>query len=285
MAEVKTRERDGIMLLDAAGDLTAPDEISQQVRLCLNAGQNHMVLNLQNVRYVNSTGLGDIVIAFSSVRREGGALKLLDVPRSFLELLVITRLSELFDIFTHEDDAVSSFGAKRIPRFPSMLAANPSQPIANNSAKPLRVFLCHSSKDKPKVRQLRQHLLRAGVQPWLDEVDILPGQLWEREIPAAVRTSDVILVCLSPIAVSLNGYLQREIRIALDAAEEQSEESMFLIPAKLQECEVPERLRRWQWVSLFDPDGDERLLTSLQARALALSRKPVAPIRFGSEPS
>jgi hypothetical protein len=106
-------------------------------------------------------------------------------------------------------------------------------------------------------------------------MDLLPGQVWEREIPAKVQRSDAALVCLSATSIGKAGYLQREIKYALDAAEEQSNDSIFLIPGRLEPCDVPERLRRWQRVDLFGSDGYDRLVTALQARALALGRTPV----------
>jgi hypothetical protein len=125
------------------------------------------------------------------------------------------------------------------------------------------------------VRTLYHRLKSTGADLWLDEVNLLPGQLWEKEIPEAVHRSDAVLVCLSRASITRNGYVQREIKYALDAAEQQADESIFLIPARLEECEVPERLRKWQWVDLFTDDGFDRLVTALQARALALQRKPV----------
>ena len=110
-----------------------------------------------------------------------------------------------------------------------------------------RVFLCHSSGDKDQVRDLYQRLKDDGFHPWLDEEDLLPGQDWSQEIPKAVRSSAVVLVCLSRSSVSKTGYVQREIKYALDVAEEQPEGSIFLIPVMLTDCDVPERLRRWQW--------------------------------------
>ena len=59
---------------------------------------------------------------------------------------------------------------------------------------PLQVFLCHASQDKPAVRELYHKLRQAGLNPWLDEVELLPGQRWQREIPPAVRASDVVIV-------------------------------------------------------------------------------------------
>ena len=97
----------------------------------------------------------------------------------------------------------------------------------------LRVFLCHASDDKEEIRKLYQRLKTDGVQPWLDEEDLLPGQDWQAEIPKAVRRSDVVLVCLSPKATERDGYIQNEIRSALNIAE-QSTDQIRLIPVKLE---------------------------------------------------
>jgi len=143
----------------------------------------------------------------------------------------------------------------------------------------MRIFLCHSSADKPVVRELYQRLRADGFTPWLDEEDLLPGQDWQREIPHVVRQADVVIVCLSKGSINKAGYVQKEIRFALDAADEQPENAIFLIPLKLEECEVPERLSRWQWVNLFSPNGYERLMRALQVRItdLGLGSSPTPP--------
>lgn len=132
--------------------------------------------------------------------------------------------------------------------------------------RPLRVFLCHSKDDKIEIRNLYQQLYSNGIEPWLDEEDLLPGQDWEREIRKAVRTLDTVIVCLSRKAINKRGFIQKEIKYALDVADEQPEDTIFIIPLKLEECEVPDRLRRWQWVNLFEEHGYERLIRALQKR-------------------
>src|SRR4026208_1807428 len=99
-----------------------------------------------------------------------------------------------------------------------------------NENRPLRVFLCHSSGDKPAVRKLHRYLKQRGVQPWLDEVDLLPGQDWRVEIPNALNSSDVIIVCLSKSSVDKEGYVQKEISFALDKALEKPQGTIFIIP-------------------------------------------------------
>lgn len=136
---------------------------------------------------------------------------------------------------------------------------------------PIRVFLCHTSADKPKIRELYRYLRKRGIKPWFDEEDLIGGQDWQSEIPNALSNSDVILVCLSKNAVTKEGYVQKEITFALDKALEKSEGAIFIIPVRLEECIVPQRLNRYQWVDLYREDGHKRLMTSLNTRALQLA--------------
>jgi hypothetical protein len=133
----------------------------------------------------------------------------------------------------------------------------------SSSVSPLKVFLCHASDDKPLVRELYGRLAEGGIEPWLDEVDILPGQDWDLEIKQAVRRADAVVVLLSRASTTKRGYLQKEIKIAFDTAAEQPEGSIFLIPARLEDCAVPESLQKWQYVDLFRENGFDRLLRSL----------------------
>jgi formylglycine-generating enzyme required for sulfatase activity len=139
-----------------------------------------------------------------------------------------------------------------------------------SSARKLKVFLCHSSSDKPAVRTLYQQLCADGVEPWLDEEELIPGQDWQREIPKAVRASDAIVVCLSRGSINKEGYVQKEIKDALDAADEKPEGTIFIIPLKLEECAIPDRLQRWQAGRLFEERGYEKLVRALQVRAREL---------------
>jgi uncharacterized protein (TIGR00288 family) len=188
-------------------------------------------------------------------------------------------LTEQADIFISLEDCLSgagissSFLEMREPtnRRGSIQRSEPKDhPL---SALPiLRVFLCHSRHDRARVRDLYVSLRQQpGIQPWLDREDLLPGQDWELEITKAVRASHSVICCLSKRAIDSAGYVHKEIRFALDIADQQPEGTVFLIPLKFEECEVPERLRRFHWVDLFEPTGYEFLLRALRARAESLS--------------
>jgi len=106
-----------------------------------------------------------------------------------------------------------------------------------------------------------------GIKPWLDEADLLPGQTWQLEIPKAVRASDVVIVCLSSSSSSKAGYVQKEIKYALDVADEQPEGTIFVIPLRLEDCVVPDRLSHLQWVNYYEQGGHERLIRALRSRS------------------
>jgi len=132
---------------------------------------------------------------------------------------------------------------------------------ANNRA--LKVFLCHANEDKSKVRKLHRFLVSNGIDAWLDEESLRPGQEWRVEIPKVVREADVVMICLSSISARKEGFVQAEINIALDKAKEKPEGKIYIIPAKLEECAIPDKLSRWQWVNLFEKDGYNKLLDTL----------------------
>jgi hypothetical protein len=116
----------------------------------------------------------------------------------------------------------------------------------------LRVFLCHSSQDKPIVRELYQRLLAEGwIDPWLDKEKLLPGQDWDIEIEKAVEAADAVIVCLSNNSVTKEGYIQKEVKKILDKAEEKPDETIFIIPLRLDDCQIPRRFRKWQYENYF----------------------------------
>jgi hypothetical protein len=127
-----------------------------------------------------------------------------------------------------------------------------------------QIFLSYAREDEGKVEKLYQELSDAGFKPWMDTKDILPGERWQSSIRKAVRRSDFFLACLSANSVSKRGWIQREIRDALDIWQEKLEADIYLIPVRLEDCEVPESLCDFQWVDLFEEDGWTRLVKAIQ---------------------
>lgn len=135
------------------------------------------------------------------------------------------------------------------------------------SERSLRVFLCYAPQDKPVVQSLYSQLQDDGVDVWLDVEKVLPGQIWQDEIPTAIRVSQVVIVCLSKNALNRGGSVKKEIGLVMDIANERPDDSILVIPALLDECKIPERLARYEEVNLFETDGYKRLLDSLRKKA------------------
>jgi anti-sigma B factor antagonist len=110
--DIQQREREGIILLDLNGRITVGKEATafrEAIAGLSAAGTRNVVLNLGDVDYIDSTGLGALVIAATTLRKNGGNVKLLNLNRRNIELLVMTKLATVFEIFADEQDAVNSY--------------------------------------------------------------------------------------------------------------------------------------------------------------------------------
>ncbi len=110
--DIQQREREGIAILDLNGRITVGPEASalrEKITALNSAATRNVVLNLAKVDYIDSTGLGALVMCATSLRKNGGNMKLLNLNRRNIELLVMTKLATIFEIFTDEQDAVNSY--------------------------------------------------------------------------------------------------------------------------------------------------------------------------------
>ncbi len=138
----------------------------------------------------------------------------------------------------------------------------------------LKVFLSYASQDESAVREVYNALKRQGwIDPWLDKAKILPGQDWRFVIERAVEEADVVIICLSRQLVNKEGFIQREIRYAYEVAREKPEETIFLIPLRLDECELPRGLRALQRVDYFGPGKENAFSNLLDALRLRYEQK------------
>jgi anti-sigma B factor antagonist len=114
--DIEQREREGIVILDVKGRLVVGEAVAslrEKIRELGESGRTNIILNLADVDYIDSTGLGGLVISYTSLKKAGGALKLLSLSRRNIELLVLTKLTTVFEIFDDEQDAVNSFFPNR----------------------------------------------------------------------------------------------------------------------------------------------------------------------------
>jgi len=146
-----------------------------------------------------------------------------------------------------------------------------------------QIFLCYAHQDEAKVKALYQILKDAGFKPWMDTFDLIGGEKWQSVIQQTIPNSDFFIACLSKNSISKRGFLQRELSIALEALRERLENDIYIIPVRLEECDVPESLSLFQWVDYFREDGWERLVKSIHKGMDRLGI--IKPVRLRSQPT
>src|SRR3954467_14233547 len=112
--QIQERAVGDVMVLDLKGKVTlgeGDELLKDKVNSLLNQGQKKIVLNLAEVPYIDSAGLGEIVRTYTTVSRQSGSLKLLNLTKRITDLLAITKLLTVFETFDSENDAVQSFSS------------------------------------------------------------------------------------------------------------------------------------------------------------------------------
>ncbi len=104
------------------------------------------------------------------------------------------------------------------------------------------IFVSYAREDRAAALTIHQLLIENGLPAWIDVHELLPGQEWEFEIDSAIRASNVFIACMSTKSVSKRGFVQSELRKALKVLETIPEGQIYLIPVRLDDCDVPQKL-------------------------------------------
>lgn len=127
------------------------------------------------------------------------------------------------------------------------------------------VFLNYAREDAESVTDIYRRLREAGLRPWMDTQDIVGGEDWERSIRRALRRADFFVACLSRRSSTKRGFLQKELKEALEIWKEKLPDDIYLIPARLEDCDLPSALGGFHRVDLFEEDGFARLFKAIDA--------------------
>ncbi|QYO66518.1 STAS domain-containing protein [Leptolyngbya sp. 7M] len=109
---ISERQAGDVSILDLEGKVTIGEgsvALRNAIRRMLGEGKNKILLNLAGVGYIDSSGIGELVSSFTAVNKEGGSLKLLKLTQKIQDLLAITKLLTVFDVYDSEEDALASF--------------------------------------------------------------------------------------------------------------------------------------------------------------------------------
>lgn len=135
------------------------------------------------------------------------------------------------------------------------------------------IFLCHASEDKLAVLEVYNRLKAEGLSPWIDKIDLLPGQRWDEEIPRIIKTSAFVLIFFSEKSASKRGYVQKEFELALQTLQEIPERQIYIIPVRLNNCQIPQRFSHLHYCDLFEKGGTDRVIETIKTQFRVLSHK------------
>jgi anti-sigma B factor antagonist len=110
--EIKERQAGDVTVLDMDGKVTIGEgsvALRSAIRRLLEEGKKKILLNLAGVGYIDSSGIGELVSSFTAINKENGQLKLLNLTQKLQDLLAITKLLTVFDVYENEQEALSSF--------------------------------------------------------------------------------------------------------------------------------------------------------------------------------
>jgi len=139
------------------------------------------------------------------------------------------------------------------------------------------IFISYAKEDSAQARRLFDDLRRHGFEVWFDEESLLPGQKWRPSIQDAIQKSRFFIALLSTHSVSKKGYVQKELKTAIEVLDEFPENQIFLIPIRLDDCDVlDQRLRDIHYVDLFPnyENGFVKVLQALGGGAPIVSARP-----------
>ncbi len=119
------------------------------------------------------------------------------------------------------------------------------------------IFISYAREDLELAREIYFELRRAGLKPWLDKEDMLPGETWRSRIDQIIRSSRYFVALLSSNSLTKKGYVQKELKVALSVLDELPAAEIFIIPVRIDECEPrDERISSLNWIDLCDPRED-----------------------------
>jgi hypothetical protein len=132
-----------------------------------------------------------------------------------------------------------------------------------------KVFIAYAEEDLEAAERLYIGLESEGFRPWLDRRKLRPGRNWPGAIERAIEISDYVIACFSANSVRKRGHFQSELRFALQCAAKMPVDDIYLIPVRLDDCTVPESIRRQlQYVDMFPnwEEGQRRVLDALRRK-------------------
>ncbi|MCP4374366.1 MAG: TIR domain-containing protein [Deltaproteobacteria bacterium] len=127
-----------------------------------------------------------------------------------------------------------------------------------------KIFLSYAREDKKKVEQIYKALYKRGHKPWMDNVDILPGQNWRSTVKKTIKESDYFVAFLSKTSINKRGYVQTELKLGLEQLETIPEKNFFFIPIRIGKCEIPQSIEHLHILDIEEASSVKKLISVIE---------------------
>jgi hypothetical protein len=132
----------------------------------------------------------------------------------------------------------------------------------------LKVFLSYAKEDGAPVKEFYDHLKTMGLDPWMDQERILPGQSWEIEIDRGLKEANVVILFMSPRSVKKRSFVTREANTAIANLRYKKADDIYIIPVILESCDVPDEISgRAQYINISEPGAKSKIVASIMRAA------------------
>jgi len=139
-----------------------------------------------------------------------------------------------------------------------------------------RIFVSYAREDEALVNGIVTFLKAAGFETWFDKDNLLAGQDWRKVIEREIARARLLLICMSSHSVDKNGFVQKEMRLALEQAELRPASQVYIIPVKLDDCSLPEGIGRWHVLDLMEQKASFKLLEAIGSATGEGARAPLS---------
>ncbi len=128
------------------------------------------------------------------------------------------------------------------------------------------IFISYAHEDEDVAAILYKRLKESGLNVWWDKKSLIPGEDWRIAIEKAIQQAQMVVILISKKSISKAGFYQKEISISLEYAEMQPEGAIFIVPLRIEECEVPYKLKPRHWLNLYEEDKISKWINSLKSQ-------------------
>lgn len=168
------------------------------------------------------------------------------------------------EIWVDDYPKLKQIVASYLPDLEAAATTLKPQPTSPTQTYSHDIFISYASEDECIARSVVNYLKAAGYSTWFDKDNLFGGEEWAPAISKAIRGSSMVMLLFSTRSVQKRGFVQRELKLALEEASNIPPNQVYIMPVRLDDCERPDPIERYHVLDLHESDGPEKLIASVE---------------------